>query len=144
SRRRHTRFSRDWSSDVCSSDLTYLYSQGNQYWYDTKPPLTRLASDRAESNYTDDDADIEIQNRIQAIRSSGPFGGVHVFPDGPGDVPDENDAVRLVILPPNAPHDGSPDSPAIQAASAILEQRQGGPRINRNMLVFLAADHNRI
>src|SRR5690606_33456190 len=24
SRRRHTRFSRDWSSDVCSSDLTYL------------------------------------------------------------------------------------------------------------------------
>lgn len=127
-----------------SSEATYLYSQGNQYWYDTKPTLTRLASDRAESNYTDDDADIEIQNRIQAIRSSGPFGGVHVFPDGPGDVPDENDAVRLVILPPNAPHDGSPDSPAIQAASAILEQRQGGPRINRNMLVFLAADHNRI
>src|SRR5690606_40608527 len=24
SRRRHTRFSRDWSSDVCSSDLTYV------------------------------------------------------------------------------------------------------------------------
>src|SRR5690606_40663978 len=24
SRRRHTRFSRDWSSDVCSSDLKYL------------------------------------------------------------------------------------------------------------------------
>src|SRR5690606_39299940 len=24
SRRRHTRFSRDWSSDVCSSDLNYL------------------------------------------------------------------------------------------------------------------------
>src|SRR5690606_39562345 len=25
SRRRHTRFSRDWSSDVCSSDLTATY-----------------------------------------------------------------------------------------------------------------------
>src|SRR5690606_40906289 len=25
SRRRHTRFSRDWSSDVCSSDLSYGY-----------------------------------------------------------------------------------------------------------------------
>src|SRR5690606_40947094 len=25
SRRRHTRFSRDWSSDVCSSDLTRVY-----------------------------------------------------------------------------------------------------------------------
>src|SRR5690606_40369492 len=28
SRRRHTRFSRDWSSDVCSSDLDKLYHVG--------------------------------------------------------------------------------------------------------------------
>src|SRR5690606_40924509 len=27
SRRRHTRFSRDWSSDVCSSDLHYFVNQ---------------------------------------------------------------------------------------------------------------------
>src|SRR5690606_39432047 len=26
SRRRHTRFSRDWSSDVCSSDLTHRFT----------------------------------------------------------------------------------------------------------------------
>src|SRR5690606_4944733 len=26
SRRRHTSFSRDWSSDVCSSDLEYVYA----------------------------------------------------------------------------------------------------------------------
>src|SRR5690606_40601602 len=25
--RRHTRFSRDWSSDVCSSDLNYLHDE---------------------------------------------------------------------------------------------------------------------
>src|SRR5690606_18342768 len=31
SRRRHTRFSRDWSSDVCSSDLGDLYAN---YGYD--------------------------------------------------------------------------------------------------------------
>src|SRR5690606_40227760 len=30
SRRRHTRFSRDWSSDVCSSDLKYI-SRRNKY-----------------------------------------------------------------------------------------------------------------
>src|SRR5690606_39900720 len=28
SRRRHTRFSRDWSSDVCSSDLPVLFLRG--------------------------------------------------------------------------------------------------------------------
>src|SRR5690606_39415560 len=32
SRRRHTRFSRDWSSDVCSSDLTD--EKNKQYWID--------------------------------------------------------------------------------------------------------------
>src|SRR5690606_39882126 len=32
SRRRHTRFSRDWSSDVCSSDLKYIYEHKN--WTD--------------------------------------------------------------------------------------------------------------
>src|SRR5690606_39512629 len=37
SRRRHTRFSRDWSSDVCSSDLTNSFFQENnpnsgEYW----------------------------------------------------------------------------------------------------------------
>src|SRR5690606_39968112 len=30
SRRRHTRFSRDWSSDVCSSDLSCLPESGRQ------------------------------------------------------------------------------------------------------------------
>ena len=128
-----------------SSQATYLYSQGAQYWYDTKPTLTRLASDRAESNFTDDDADIEIRNRVQAVKSTGPFGAVHVFPDGPGDVPDDDDAVRLVILPATAPHRGTAvESPAVAAALAILEQRQGGPRINRNLLVYLAADPNRV
>src|SRR5690606_40840144 len=33
SRRRHTRFSRDWSSDVCSSDLTALSGSGPAYFY---------------------------------------------------------------------------------------------------------------
>src|SRR3712207_7625195 len=28
SRRRHTRYWRDWSSDVCSSDLKYIYING--------------------------------------------------------------------------------------------------------------------
>src|SRR5690606_40509630 len=29
SRRRHTRFSRDWSSDVCSSDLVLIHGGGS-------------------------------------------------------------------------------------------------------------------
>src|SRR5690606_40877588 len=36
--RRHTRFSRDWSSDVCSSDLTYF------------APLISLSFNKGEDN----------------------------------------------------------------------------------------------
>src|SRR5690606_41047656 len=32
SRRRHTRFSRDWSSDVCSSDLTVTVNAVDARW----------------------------------------------------------------------------------------------------------------
>src|SRR5690606_41210367 len=32
SRRRHTRFSRDWSSDVCSSDLGYALAETLAGW----------------------------------------------------------------------------------------------------------------
>ena len=128
-----------------SGAATYLYVDGAQYWYSLQPNVTRLAQDRATSNYTDDDADIEIRNRLQADRAKGPFGAVHVFPEGPGDVPDEEDCVRLIVLPLQTPHvSSSSDSAAIQASEAILQQRSGGPRINRNLLVVLAADKNRV
>lgn len=128
-----------------SSDATYLYSQGAQYWYDTKPTLSRLAADRAESNFADVDADIEVERRIKSARVAEPFGAVHVFPGGPGDVLDDDASVRLVILPPDATHKASAStSAAIVAATEILEQRQGGPRIHRNMLAFVAPDQNRV
>src|SRR2546430_12720974 len=41
SRRRHTRFDCDWSSDVCSSDLEYLAANGGL----TTPTARMLASD---------------------------------------------------------------------------------------------------
>src|SRR5690606_10607999 len=37
SRRRHTRFSRDWSSDVCSSDLIDEWMLGHLHEYAGKP-----------------------------------------------------------------------------------------------------------
>src|SRR5690606_19915303 len=48
SRRRHTRFSRDWSSDVCSSDLlvedTVLFEYGEHIFrVDTRPKVTVVA-----------------------------------------------------------------------------------------------------
>src|SRR5690606_39436281 len=45
SRRRHTRFSRDWSSDVCSSDLIEkLGTQLAQALVDSTPAIVELAT----------------------------------------------------------------------------------------------------
>src|SRR5205809_8084485 len=54
SRRRHTRCSRDWSSDVCSSDLIDLEARGS-----TESPTLRVCGGRGQcaSNQERDDAD---------------------------------------------------------------------------------------
>ena len=51
-----------------SGDATYLYVDGAQYWYSLRANITRLAADRANSNFTDDDADDEIKRRLQIRR----------------------------------------------------------------------------
>lgn len=64
---------------------------------------------------------------------------VQVFVDGPGDVSDNDDGVRLVVLAPTVSHSNGDDrSTAIATAEKILNQRDTGPRLNRNLLVFVA------
>jgi len=122
-----------------SGEATYLYVDGAQYWYSLRANITRLAADRAVSNLTDDNADDEIKRRLKLMRDFGAFSVVHVFPDGPGDVTDDDDGVHLVVLPTTAHHLPNVDeSPAISMAREILSQRNAGPRLNRNMLVFCA------
>src|SRR5690606_40188515 len=50
SRRRHTRFSRDWSSDVCSSDLRFVSIDGTRVT--TFGDVQRLVSGRAGDSIT--------------------------------------------------------------------------------------------
>jgi hypothetical protein len=128
-----------------SSEATYLYVDGAQYWYSLRANITRLAADRAISNFTDDNADDELRRRLQTARASGPFAAIHAFPDGPGDVTDDDDGVHLVLLPTTVPHVPNADSsPALAMAEQILAQRNAGPRINRNLLVFCAPSEARL
>ena len=128
-----------------SGEATHLYVDGNQYWYSLQPNVTRMATDRAASNYTDRDADDEVKRRLSRQRNRGNFAGVQVFAEGPGDVSDNDDGVRLLVLTPGATHSaGDNNSPAVALAGRILAQREGGPRLNRNMPVFPAAAANRL
>jgi predicted AAA+ superfamily ATPase len=130
-----------------SEDLTYLYSDASRYWFDTHPTITRIASDRAaQYERTPHLVEDEIIRRVRASvgRERGEFAGVHAIPANSGDVPDEAEA-RLVILGPEAPHRARNGASKAQAAAQeILERRGNSPRIYRNMLVFLAADSERL
>ena len=128
-----------------SGQATHLYVDGSQYWYSLQPNVTRVAADRAASNYTDRDADDEVKARIATQTKRGNFSAIQIFAEGPGDVPDDDDGVRLVVLAPDATHSANDDnSPAVNLATEILAQRDGGPRLNRNLLVFAAAAANRL
>jgi predicted AAA+ superfamily ATPase len=130
-----------------SEQLSYLYSDGSRYWFDTHITINRTAADRAAIYERKPElVEDEIIRRLRDItrRERGEFTAVHTVPSDNSDVPDEM-SCRLVVLNPKYSHRAKQkDSKAIEAAQDILEHRGNSPRIYRNMLIFLAADADRL
>lgn len=130
-----------------SEQLIYLYSDGSRYWFDTHITINRTAADRAAIYERKPElVEDEITRRLREItrRERGEFNAVHTVPSDSSDVPDEM-SCRLVILNPKYSHRAKQkDSKAIEAAQDILEHRGNSPRLYRNMLIFLAADADRL
>jgi predicted AAA+ superfamily ATPase len=130
-----------------TDQATFLYVDKQRYWYSLQPSVTRIARDRAELNFSDDDVDEEIRRRLATatrVSQRGDFAVVHPAPRTPAQIPDEPEA-RLVVLGPEFPHSAkSADSPARAAVQRFLEERAGGARMYRNMLVFLCPDRTRL
>ena len=123
--------------------LTYLFSDSsnNRYWFDTRPTLRKLVSDRA-NQYSPSEVEMEIENRMKVLCPRDRFVGVHVCPSSSMNVPDEQCA-RLVVLPPTHTFKtGTEACKAIVYAEEILLNRGTSPRTHRNMLAFIAADAN--
>ncbi|GAB4287856.1 MAG: Swt1 family HEPN domain-containing protein [Coriobacteriia bacterium] len=123
-----------------SDKATHLYTDGSRYWFATQPSVTRLAQERAEQ-LPEADVHAEMVKLVRAeCAQRSDFCAVHVAPDSPGDVPDE-DEVRLVVLGPRYPHSPKVQlSEATKRAQEILESKGSAPRRFRNMVVFLAPD----
>jgi predicted AAA+ superfamily ATPase len=133
--------------DLLSQRATYLYADGQRYWFDTQASVTRTAADYADRlREKPEEVWLEIVSRLRANenRNRGAFSGVHIAPDGSADIPDE-DSARLVILHPSHSHSkNSQDSLAMKFAQESLEKRGSAQRINKNMLVYLAPDTKRL
>lgn len=133
--------------DLLSQRATYLYADGQRYWFDTQASVTRTAADYADRlRDKPEEVWLEIVSRLRANenRNRGAFSGVHIAPDSSADIPDE-DSARLVILHPSHSHSkNSQDSLAMKFAQESLEKRGSAQRINKNMLVYLAPDTKRL
>jgi hypothetical protein len=124
---------------------TYLYQDGNRFWYDTQATVTKLAEDRAEQLKREQDKVMaELEERLRCdLSRRGDFDRVHPAPKSGADVPDDLDA-RLVVISAEQPCSKEGENAAQVAAEAILQSRGSSPRLYRNALVFLAADKVRM
>ncbi len=122
--------------------LTYLYTDGSRYWYDTRPTVNKMARDRAQG-WPEDEVQVEIINRLRKVPKAGKdFAAYHVAPADSADVADD-DRVRVVVLRPDAVHKrAAGTSAAEQTARRILESRGSAQRLYKNMLIFIAPDEN--
>jgi hypothetical protein len=125
-----------------SNQLTYLYTDGSRYWYDTRPTVNRMAQDRAQ-NINPEWVYQEAIDRLRAVKyRREDFAAAHIAPQNSGDVADEW-RTRVVVLAPEYGHKkGNGGSEAQRVAQEILENRGSSPRLYRNMLVFIAPDAN--
>ncbi len=130
-----------------SGELTYLYTDAHNYWFDTRPTISRTAKDRADQFLSKMEmVEDEITRRVKMVekKKRGDFVGVHPDPKDSGDVPDDP-SCRLVILGPEYPHrKANGGSKAMAYANDILKNRGNSPRIYSNMLVFLAPSGDRL
>ena len=123
-------------------DLYYLYTDDGRHYFHAEENLNKVATDRAEQL-----SNRAIDERIVAeLRDAvGRRADVVLCPANSAAVPD-NDATRLVILPPNRPlpSRSAEADEGTQAALDILENRGDGPRVYRNTLLFLAAKNDEL
>ncbi len=117
--------------------LTYLYHDNQRYWYDLRPTLRRTVEDRA-AQWDPVDIENELIARLQRLRDRHDFRAVHVT-SNPSEIPDEQEA-RLVVLGPADVHRRGGEYPARVKAQEILDSKGTGPRLYKNMLIFLAPD----
>lgn len=132
-----------------SSLLTYFYTDGSRYWYDTRPTVNKMARDRAQ-RFPDEEVTQELINRLRKesdewrrkFQSKAHFAAYHVCPPNTADVVDEARA-RVVLLDPETTHKrGSDKSSAFARVPEFLERRGNAQRLYKNMLVFIAADQD--
>lgn len=132
--------------DLMAQRSTYFFEEQGHYWFDTQASASKTAKDYAD-RMRDEPEKVwqEIISRLQRENQKrGVFDGIHVAPLSSVDIP-EGENVRLVICHPKFSYSKkSTESSAAEFIKLAIESKGSSQRINRNTLVFLAADQEKL
>ncbi|KKZ10364.1 MAG: ATPase AAA, partial [Candidatus Synechococcus spongiarum 142] len=132
-----------------ASQAKFMHNDSGRCWYSMSSNLNRMASDRAgqlEEDRVLEEINKRLSTVIKGATDRGHFGAVQVAPNNSADVPEEPEGVRAVVLGVAHTHTSSRNrsSDAMAEVRNMFQQRGNAPRIYRNTLVFLAADHKKL
>ena len=121
--------------------LTYLYSESDRYWLDTRPNLRREMESRKQNINDREELQPLLKKLVTGIFGRNHcFGGIHVFTSSADVVDEFSTGPRLVVLSPESGYSRGDSSNAFAAAEKILRFRGEQPRQKQNRLIFLAPD----
>ena len=121
--------------------LTYLYSESDRYWLDTRPNLRREMEIRKQNINDREELQPLLKKLVTGIFGRNHcFGGIHVFTSSADVVDEFSTGPRLVVLSPESGYSRGDSSNAFAAAEKILRFRGEQPRQKQNRLIFLAPD----
>ena len=128
---------------LLSERASYLYAEGDRFWFDLQVSLNRTVTERA-AGFSAVDVSHEVVERLKKqSKYAAVFPDVIFAPRDSADVP-EVERVRLVIAGSEHTHDGKGKaSPARDFAEEVVTKRGSAPRVNANTIVVLAPDAGR-
>jgi hypothetical protein len=133
----------DSALHLLTERATYLYTEGDRYWYDVAQSVTKTVRDYADGLRGEPERvyqEITSRLQIKADRGRSSFAGVQCCPTATTAIGDD-DRVRLIILHPEDTHKRDDEnSAALDFARDALRNHGNVARKHPNMLVFLAAD----
>lgn len=128
-----------------SGELYYLYHSNDRYYFHAEENLNKVATDRAGQF-----SNAEVDRHITGLLANDVRRGnreVIVVSDAETTIPDDGQTVRLLILPPDKfinSRSRETNEAKAEAERILSTNSNGGNRIRRNTLLFLAAKRDEI
>ncbi len=119
----------------------FINTEGERFRFSTTPNLNRILLD-AKNGVDEEQVRSRTEAELGRLLSSTPLAR-YIWPEGPGDIPDNN-VNKLVVMPPERKLGPASGDETRAIVLDILNKSGLTHRIRRNTLVFLIADESEV